>query len=245
MTSETTQRAAVWGTGGGVTVAPIASRERLRLRCRSPVEADAGRCYVARVGTSVEVPVLVVGGGPVGLLTAVGLRHFGVDCLVIEKHASTLDFPKGRRVTTRTVEILRQWGLEEAVAEVSLPPAASLFVFEGETLLGDEFVRRSLPYDEAKPTSPTRELICSQENLEPVLRNRAVADADVRFSAELVGFTQDGNGATASVVMSGELVSGRASYMVAADGGAGTHPGGVGHRQERSRRPGAPAQHPG
>ena len=62
--------------------------------------------------------MLVAGGGPVGLLMAVGLRHFGIDCLVVEKHATTLDLPKGRRVTTRTVEILRQWSLEEAVAEV-------------------------------------------------------------------------------------------------------------------------------
>jgi putative polyketide hydroxylase len=176
----------------------------------------------------------------VGLLMAVGLRHFGIDCLVIEKHASTLDFPKGRRVTTRTVEILRQWGLEEAVAKVSLPPAGSLFSFEGDTLLGDDFERRSLPFDEIKPTSPTRELICSQENLEPVLRKRAVADADVRFSAELVGFTQDDDGVTAGVVMGDERVSVRASYVVAADGAQGhtreglgigrSGPGVLGHR---------------
>ena len=88
------------------------------------------------MGESLEVPVLVVGGGPVGLLMAVGLRHFGVDSLVVEKHASTLDFPKGRRVTTRTVEILRQWGLEEQVRTKSLPAAESLFTFEGDTLLG-------------------------------------------------------------------------------------------------------------
>jgi 2-polyprenyl-6-methoxyphenol hydroxylase-like FAD-dependent oxidoreductase len=188
----------------------------------------------------VEVPVLVVGGGPVGLLMAVGLRHFGIDCLVVEKHATTLDFPKGRRVTTRTVEILRQWSLEEAVAEVSLPPADSLFSFEGDTLLGDDYERTSFPFDEVKPTSPTRELICSQENLEAVLRERAVADADVRFSAELVGFTQDDNGVTAGLVMAGERVSVRASYVVAADGAQGrtrdalgigrSGPGVLGHR---------------
>jgi len=192
------------------------------------------------MSVEVPVPVLVVGGGPVGLLMAVGLRHFGIDCLVVEKHASTLDFPKGRRVTTRTVEILRQWGLEEAVGEVSLSPADSLFSFEGDTLLSDDYERRSLPFDEVKPTSPTRELICSQENLEAVLRERAVADADVRFSSELVGFTQDDDGVTAAVVMAGERVSVRASYLVAADGAQGrtrdalgigrSGPGVLGHR---------------
>jgi len=188
----------------------------------------------------VNVPVLVVGGGPVGLLMATGLRRFGVDCLLVEKHASTLDFPKGRRVTTRTMEIFRQWGLEAAVAKVSLPRADSLFSFEGETLLGGDYRRQGLPFDDVKPTSPTRELMCSQESLEPVLRERAKADADVRFSAEVLSFTQDGDGVIADAVMAGEHVSVHASYMVAADGAHGrtrdalgidrSGPGTLGHR---------------
>ena len=192
------------------------------------------------VGRSVDVPVLVVGGGPVGLLMATGLRHFGVDCLVVEKHASTLDFPKGRRVTTRTVEIFRQWGLEAAVAKVSLPRADSLFSFEGETLLGGDYRRQGLPFDDVNRTSPTRELICSQESLEPVLRQRAKADADVRFSAEVLSFTQDGGRVIADAVIAGEHVSVHASYMVAADGAHGrtrdalgidrSGPGTLGHR---------------
>src|SRR6266571_2248976 len=192
------------------------------------------------VGRSVDVPVLVVGGGPVGLLMATGLRNFGIDCLLVEKHVSTLDFPKGRRVTTRTVEIFRQWGLEAAVAKVSLPRADSLFSFEGETLLACDYRRQGLPFDDVNRTSPTRELICSQESLEPVLRERAKADADVRFSAEVVGFTQDGDRVIADAVMAGEHVSVHASYMVAADGAHGrtrdalgidrSGPGTLGHR---------------
>ena len=166
-----------------------------------------------------EVPVLIVGGGPVGLLMAVGLRLFGVDCVLDEMHASTLDFPKGRRVTTRTVEIFRQWGLEEAVADVSLPRADSLFVFEGETLLGADFVRRGLHVEYDDRSSPTRELICSQEVLEPVLRERLNgAGADVRFSTQVVGFTQHADGVTAEIVKDGVPGSVRALYMVAADG---------------------------
>src|SRR6266704_1966583 len=189
----------------------------------------------------VDVPVLIVGGGPVGLLMAVGLRHFGVDCMVVEKHASTLDFPKGRRVTTRTVEIFRQWGLEAAVSDVSLPQADSLFVFEGETLLGADFQRRGMPVDDVNRSSPTRELICSQELLEPVLRKWDQHDgADVRFSTEVVGFAQDDDGVTAELVTHGEPVSVRAQYMVAADGVRGrtrealgvgrSGPGAFGHR---------------
>lgn len=184
--------------------------------------------------------MLVLGGGPVGLLMAVGLRHSGVDSLVVEKHPSTLDFPKGRRVTTRTVEILRQWGLEEAVAEKSLAAADSLFSYEGDTLLGDDYERRALPFNEVKPTSPTRELICSQEHLEPVLRNRAMEVSDVRFSAEVLDFSQDDFLVTANVVMAGERVSVRAAYLVAADGAQGrtrevlgigrSGPGVLGHR---------------
>ena len=192
------------------------------------------------MGRSADVPVLVVGGGPVGLLVAVGLRNFGVECLLVEKHASTLDFPKGRRVTTRTMEIFRQWDLEAAVAKVSLPQADSLFSFEGETLLGGDYQRQGLPFDDVNRTSPTRELICSQESLEPVLRERAKADGDVRFSAEVISFTQDGDRVIADAVMGGEHVSVHASYLVAADGAHGrirdalgidrSGPGTLGHR---------------
>lgn len=194
----------------------------------------------APVAGHLTVPVLVVGGGPVGLLMATGLRHFGVKCLLVEKHASTLDFPKGRRVTTRTVEILRQWGLETAVAKVSLPRGDSLFTFEGETLLGGDYRRQGMPFDEVNRTSPTRELICSQEKLEPVLRERAKAEADIHFAAELVGFTQEGDRVIADAVIDGEHVSVHASYMVAADGAHGrtrdalgidrSGPGTMGHR---------------
>ncbi len=122
-------------------------------------------------------------------------------------------------MTTRTVEVFRQWGLEAAVSDVSLPQADSLFVFEGETLLAADFQRRGLPVDDVNQSSPTRELICSQELLEPVLRERDQDNgADVRFATEVVGFTQDDDGVMAEVVAHGEPILVRAAYMVAADG---------------------------
>lgn len=170
--------------------------------------------------SSADVPVLIAGGGPVGLSLAIGLRHFGVECTVVERHPSTLDFPKGRRVTTRTVEILRQWGLETAIADVSLPRTDTLSIFIGESLLSAEFERREMPVaGNTYVSSPTRDLICNQELFEHALREQATdVGADVRFSTELVAFTQDDDGVTADLIVAGERASVRAAYMIAADG---------------------------
>lgn len=170
---------------------------------------------------SLEVPVVIVGGGPVGLATAIGLRHHGVDCLLVERHPGTLDFPKGRRVTVRSVEIFRQWGLEDNVVAVSLPRSESLFVFRGDCLFAEEFSRVDLGSAETTALSPTHEIICSQELLEPVLRHCAQdLGADVRFSTALSGFTQDESGVTAriSADTAGESLTVRARWLVAADG---------------------------
>jgi 2-polyprenyl-6-methoxyphenol hydroxylase-like FAD-dependent oxidoreductase len=153
---------------------------------------------------------------------AIGLRHLGVDCVLVEKHPSTLNFPKGRGVTVRSVEIFRQWGLEDAVTSVSLPRDESLFIFEGDTLLGDDFARHGFGQSAEVSTvaSPTNHLICSQELLEPVLRDAArELGAVIRFSTELRGLAQDDTGVTARVVDGGGgEVDIRALYVVAADG---------------------------
>lgn len=175
--------------------------------------------HVSRAETS----VLIVGGGPVGLSTAIGLRRFGVECVLVERHPSTLDFPKGRRVTIRTMEIFRQWGLEDAVTAVALPREESLFAYRGETLLGDDFKRAGLG-GAITTHSPTNEVVCSQELLEPVLcRYARAAGADVRFATRLIDFSKGADGVTAQLadLDAGERTTVRAEYLVAADGARG------------------------
>src|SRR6185436_12298333 len=88
-----------------------------------------------------SVSVLIVGGGPVGLSTAIALRRFGVDCLLVERHASTSLFPKGRALTARTMEIFRQWGIEQDVIAAGLPREESLYIYLGDTLTARDFQR--------------------------------------------------------------------------------------------------------
>ena len=59
--------------------------------------------------------VLVVGAGPAGLVTAIELARHGVRPIVIERHASTSIFPRATGVSVRSMEILRSYGLEDAV----------------------------------------------------------------------------------------------------------------------------------
>jgi 2-polyprenyl-6-methoxyphenol hydroxylase-like FAD-dependent oxidoreductase len=173
------------------------------------------------VSEAQEVSVLIVGGGPVGLATAIGLRHFGVDCMVVEQHPTTLDFPKGRGITVRTMEIFRQWGLEHDVAAAGLPREESLFVFSGESLLAEIFTRVGLPAAPDAPISPTERLLCDQGAMEAVLRDRAAdLGADLRFATTMSTFAGDTDGVTAQIsdARTGRATTVRAGWMVGADG---------------------------
>src|SRR4051812_50133043 len=62
-----------------------------------------------------EVPVLIVGGSLVGLTTAMLLGHHGVPSLAVERHAGTAIHPRAGHFQLRTMELLRQLGLEQRV----------------------------------------------------------------------------------------------------------------------------------
>ena len=62
-----------------------------------------------------HVPVLIVGAGPAGLVAGITLTRYGVHTLVVEKRFELSTLAKAQVISTRTMEILRAWGLEDAV----------------------------------------------------------------------------------------------------------------------------------
>ena len=69
----------------------------------------------------VEVPVLIVGGGPAGLVTSLLLSRFGVESLLVDKHAAASPLPRARGVHSRAMEILRVCGVEPDMRRLELP----------------------------------------------------------------------------------------------------------------------------
>ena len=69
-----------------------------------------------------DTPVLIVGGGPVGLALAVELGWRGVECTLIEQSDGTIATPKMQEVNTRTMEFCRRWGIAEQVRQSGAPP---------------------------------------------------------------------------------------------------------------------------
>ena len=175
----------------------------------------------------VEVPVLIVGGGPTGLAAALSLSDCGVASLLVDKHPSTSHHPKATVVNARTMELLRQWGAADLVERAGIPARDLRCVSWSTSLGGFEIGRLPIELSEqqirdARLSSPTLPVMCPQDVLEPILRSAAETQpaTSIRYGQALWSFRQDDHGVTATVVdrASGEETKVRAEYMVGCDG---------------------------
>ena len=174
-----------------------------------------------------HTPVLIVGGGLTGLSTALFLAWHGVRSLLVERHPDLLIHPRLRGVNPRSMELFRQVGLEPDIraATYADPERFEWHAVLAETLASDTYVPATDAVEgvETGEESPCRGGPIDQDKLEILLRARARAlGADVRFSTELVSFTQDEEGVAAVLRdrRDGATRTLRADYLVAADGSA-------------------------
>jgi putative polyketide hydroxylase len=171
-----------------------------------------------------RVPVLIAGGGLIGLSTALFLAHRGVKALVLEKHEGTSIHPRARGFHERTIELFRSTCAREEIERVGgVPPDLG----GGGQLVALTLAGPVLSWMPAAPgahrsdLSPCPHVYLGQDRLEPILLRAArEQQAEVRFRHELKGFTQDAKGVTAQVLdrATGETYTVRTDYLVAADG---------------------------
>jgi 2-polyprenyl-6-methoxyphenol hydroxylase-like FAD-dependent oxidoreductase len=172
------------------------------------------------------VPVLFVGGGPIGLALAAELGWRGIRCLLIEQTDSTIYHPRATAENARTMEFCRRWGIAEAVRAVATPPDYPHTVVYATDMNGYEIARIERPHHgglDPTETSPERPQRCNQIFFDPVLRACAegLPTVRLRYSCRFESFEQDADGVTAIVtdVRSGATERIRARYLVACCGG--------------------------
>ncbi len=171
-----------------------------------------------------QVPVLIIGGGPVGLTASILLSRAGIPSLLVERHPGTAVHPKARGINGRTMEIYHQCGVEADVRAAGLPPHHTGMIIWAKTLAGEELERR-VPWRagaQAKSVSPVRNCLCAQDDLEPVLRAFAEQQGpgELKFSVEATSFEQGADGVVVTLrdLPDGEQHIVRATYVIAADG---------------------------
>ena len=165
----------------------------------------------------------MVGAGPAGLVAGITLARYGIDVVVLDKRDGLSGLSRNLVISTRGMELMRRFGLEEAIragaADVKLRAWVTHDLACGE---GTE-MPLGYPSDaEAASASPTRPAWAAQDHHEPILVEhlRSLPGATVRFGCELLELAQDAEGVEIVVaeVETGIVEHISASYLIAADG---------------------------
>jgi 2-polyprenyl-6-methoxyphenol hydroxylase-like FAD-dependent oxidoreductase len=180
----------------------------------------------------IQTDVLIVGGGPCGLMLAIELGRRGVRCLLVDAKDSTAFNPQANATQARTMEHFRRLGFAQEIRAMGLPPDHATDIAYLTRFAHHELARISLP-TAAEAVKQVKTLSgswsaaelphrVSQKFVEPVLLRHAKACAgnDIRYGWTLQSFEDLGDSvqATVSPTAGGPSRRVQAQFLVGADG---------------------------
>jgi 2-polyprenyl-6-methoxyphenol hydroxylase-like FAD-dependent oxidoreductase len=179
------------------------------------------------------VPVLIAGGGPVGMTLACELSRRGIACMLVERNATTTSYPKMDITNARSMELFRRLGLIESLRAVAVAEDNNFDVSWVTSLTGHELHRFRYPSvnewrrlireqnDGSMPGEPPMRV--SQVEIEPVLQRavKAAPNVEARWGVAFEGLQQDADGVTVTLRTSdGATEQVRCRYLAGCDGGS-------------------------
>ena len=182
-----------------------------------------------------KVPIIISGGGPVGLCLSMELSTREVPHLLVNQRLETTTHPKGSTINSRTMEHLRRYGVSSQIRKTGLPlnyPTDSTYV---SRMTGYELGRIEMPTLQQKLANPgpwgetmlTPEPIhrSNQMYFEAAMRTHAetFVEADIRFGWEVVSFEDNGDSVEVEVrnIAEDKIQTVMCDYLLGCDGAGG------------------------
>jgi 2-polyprenyl-6-methoxyphenol hydroxylase-like FAD-dependent oxidoreductase len=175
-------------------------------------------------GVETMIPVVVVGAGPAGLAASIELARRDVPVVLVDRRTEHSPLPRATVASTRTMELIRSWGLADEMLAGSVDVSWEGWICE--TLATAE-AGSPMPVgyptpEQAAVVSPMSPACVPQDHLEPVLlaHLRGHPVVDVRRGTEVVALSQDPRCVVVTLRDrgSGELSQVHAAYAIGADG---------------------------
>jgi 2-polyprenyl-6-methoxyphenol hydroxylase-like FAD-dependent oxidoreductase len=179
--------------------------------------------------------ILIVGGGPVGMLLALNLAALGIRSVLINREAAPRAHPKGSTQNCRTMEHYRRLGIVAPIRACGLPPDQKTDVVYYTSLAGWELARLPMPSEREK-LAARRNAPADDQVVEPIFRcNQMHAEAalfdevrrcrlvELRFGWECLSWSEQPDGVVVSIeeVATGRRETLRGAYLAGCDAAHG------------------------
>ena len=165
----------------------------------------------------VDVDVLIVGAGPVGLTIANILGLQGVRTLVVEERATLIDYPRGVGLDDEALRTFQSIGLVDRILPHTVPNQILRF-FDAKRRVLAEMAPPDARFGWPKRNGFVQPLV-DAELLRGLDRFQHV---EVRWDSPMTSCVQAADAVTVELGSEGDTASVRARYVVGCDGGRST-----------------------
>ncbi|MDM0082155.1 FAD-dependent monooxygenase [Variovorax sp. J31P179] len=164
-------------------------------------------------------PVVIAGGGPVGMALALGLANHGVRSVVLEADDTVCVGSRAACISRRSLEIIQRLGALPAFLAKGLPWTGGRSFYKTE-----EVFRFEMPHDELQKLPPMINLeqyYIEQYLLDEIERRNAAVPGlvDIRWGSTLTGIEEEADGLRLSVCNALGDHALRGQWLAACDGG--------------------------